>query len=101
MNVEKRIFIRQSQTELVTIVLEGPSLFSLPYVYPTPAAFLSLPQDTMALLEAWRAFFSLHGVRSIRREDDGGDRPDLGCCRRTQKCGAEEPQSGVRFLQGW
>lgn len=99
MNVEKRIFIRQSQTELVTIVLEGPSLFSL--CLPTPAATLSLPQDTMALLEAWRTFFSLHGVRSIRREDDCGDRPDLGCRRRTQKCGAEEPQSGVRFLQGW
>lgn len=51
-SVENRICIRQSQTEPVAVVLEGPFLSSLPYLHPAPrtlvpapAAFLSPPGD--------------------------------------------------------
>lgn len=53
MNAENGIFIRQSQTELVTVVLGGPSLFSLPPCLPVPSCpcqlhFPHFPETPMA-----------------------------------------------------
>ena len=87
MNAENRFFfISQSQTELVTIVLEGFFL----YIFFHTSHVSLIPTDHQALLEAQRKLLTTW----VHREEWGGacgDRPNLRCSSRVESlssCGA-------------